>query len=134
MGPPNAAAESEAATPLTRGPVGATLGPELMADPARCPDLMHRTAALLPAALLVLLHAVAFTVPPERLHEPGIHDGADYDSLIQPLVLALSGVSVEAVGADRPAAPRPEPLWVAAPSEPRGVSPGLPPSRAPPVD
>ena len=101
--------------------------------PASRSCLTRRTVALVPALVLVLLHAVALSVPPERLHVPGVHDGGDYDSLIQPLVLALSAVSVERVETDGSAAPRPEPPWVSAPSEPGRVPAGRPPSRAPPV-
>ncbi len=63
--------------------------------------------ALLATVLLVLLHAVAWAVPPEPLHLPGIQDGADYDSLIQPLVFALAGVPVARVMAGTPADPSP---------------------------
>jgi len=41
---------------------------------------------------LAALHFVAHAAPPEALHVPGLHDGGDYDSIILPQVLALSGL------------------------------------------
>ncbi len=87
--------------------------------------------ALLATILPVLLHAVAFAVPPEPLHLPGLQDGGDYDSLIQPLVLALFGVpaterlSVARIGLSRD-------LPGAFPPAPRLNTPApIPPPRAP---
>ena len=74
-----------------------------MASPRMGVRRLAGPVALLATVLLVLLHAVAFAIPPEPLHLPGLQDGADYDSLIQPLVLALSGVLAAAGEAGTPA-------------------------------
>ncbi len=55
--------------------------------------LAWRTAVCLPGALLVLLLVGADATPPEALYLKGIQDGGDYNSLIQPLVLALSALA-----------------------------------------
>ena len=102
---------------------------------ARFPPLVARTAYyLLPAVLLVLCHVVAFATSPEPLHLAGIQDGADYDSLIQPLVLALSvvpvvaGVVLTPVGSSRALG------RAAVPSARPVLAARLPQPRAPPLD
>ena len=89
--------------------------------------------ALLATVLLVLLHAVAFAIPPEPLHLPGIQDGADYDSLIQPLVLALSGVLAAAGEAGTPAGGGRPLWWASVPAALPLPATRLPQSRAPPL-
>jgi len=101
-------------------------------QPARVHPLVARAARLLPAVLLVLLHSVAFGMPPEPLHLAGIQDGADYDSLIQPLVLALSGVSVVEVGVTPAKATRAL-VGAAAPTARPVPAARLPQPRAPPL-
>jgi len=102
--------------------------------PLRVRHRLARTTTLLPALLLVLLHAVALAVPLEPLHRPGIQDGGDYDSLIQPLVLALAGVSATGAAVVAPARPSGEPIRAPA----RDVIPPHPARlsqpRAPPLD
>jgi hypothetical protein len=73
-------------------------------------SLARRTAGLLLAVLFLLLFGVAYAVPVEPLHLKGIQDGGDYDSLIQPLVLALAGVPDTPVPVLTPLGP--SPAWV----------------------
>jgi hypothetical protein len=101
---------------------------------ARVSPLVGRTAGLLLAVLLVLLHVGAFATSPEPLHLAGIQDGADYDSLIQPLVLALSGVPVVEVVMVTPAGSTRAPLWASVPAARPGPAARLPQPRAPPLD
>ena len=99
-----------------------------MASPRMGVRRLAGPVALLATVLLVLLHAVAFAIPPKPLHLPGIQDGADYDSLIQPVVLTLSGVLAAAgdVGG--------RPLWWApVPAALPLPATRLPQSRAPPL-
>ncbi len=91
------------------------------------------SVALSATVLLALLHAVAFAVPPEPLHLPGIQDGADYDSLIQPLVLALTALPVAAGVAVTPAGSRRTLLWASVPAALPVSATRLPQPRAPPL-
>jgi hypothetical protein len=54
-----------------------------------------RTTALVIGVLSLVLHAAAAAVPPAALHVSGVWDGGDYDSLIQPLVIALEATPAE---------------------------------------
>jgi hypothetical protein len=65
-----------------------------------------------------VIHAAAVAVPPAALHQPGIWDGGDYDSLIQPLVLALDATPVEAGPAILLVRPGRDTAGVPAPSPP----------------
>jgi hypothetical protein len=53
---------------------------------------MVLAAHLLWMAVLGTVNAVADITPVESLYLDGVHDGGDYDSLIQPLVLSLAGL------------------------------------------
>lgn len=47
---------------------------------------------LLVITVLSVLQAVADATPLESLHVAGIHNGGDYDSVVQPRVLMLTGI------------------------------------------
>lgn len=59
---------------------------------ARFAALLPRAVPLLLVTILSVVYAVADATPLESLYIRGIYDGGDYDSLVQPLVLLLSGV------------------------------------------
>jgi hypothetical protein len=83
--------------------------------------------------LVAVLQWVADATPPESLHVPGVHDGGDYDSLVQPRLLTLTGLP-DALGprlAPLGKGPgRIEPLALASPFEP---VPSSVQTRAPPA-
>jgi hypothetical protein len=92
-----------------------------------------RHAALVPAVLLLVLHAVAGAMPPDPLHLLGIWDGGDYDSVIQPLVAALDVTSVDAGAVATPAGPRLAAARVPAPPAATRQTAPRPQPRAPPL-
>jgi|SRR6516225_676146 hypothetical protein len=89
---------------------------------------------LLGMVLLIPLQAVAFAVPPEPLHLAGIQNGADYDSLIQPLVCSLAGLPVEDGRALAPVGPSRSLTGASIPDRLLVSVAHLPPPRAPPLD
>ena len=101
--------------------------------PGRCGPLARRTVSLLPVVLLTVLFAVADAIPLEPLHLEGIQDGGDYDSLIQPLVLALAALPERPVSVFTPIGPSADRLSLSGPAAlPLPARRGAP-SRAPPV-
>jgi hypothetical protein len=55
------------------------------------PAWRHLALRILVIAALATVPCVANATPPESLQPPGLHDGGDYDSLVQPRVLAFAG-------------------------------------------
>src|SRR5215831_13941041 len=95
--------------------------------------LCRRVGHAVPGVALIVLFAVANATPLEPLHVKGIQDGGDYDSLIQPLVLALAGLPDTPVPVLIPHGPSPARVPSAVPED--LPIPGRRPtaSRAPPA-
>jgi hypothetical protein len=108
-------------------------GVAMRAGRASLRHAVARTAILVPAVLVLVLHAVAGVVPLEPLHIAGLWDGADYDSLIQPLVVGLADASLPVVAAIRPVCPAAAATGPATPDAPGAPTARRPPSRAPPL-
>ncbi len=95
--------------------------------------LAWRTAVCLPGALLVLLLAGAGATPPEALYLKGVQDGGDYNSLIQPLVLALSGLADASARVLIPLRPGPARMTSPVPTDRPVSARAAAESRAPPA-
>jgi hypothetical protein len=97
------------------------------------PARSHGWAHLLVILVVTLLLGVADATPPESLHIPGLHDGGDYDSVIQPRILTLIGIPDRPVflASLRDDSPdRVDPFRIGSPPEP---FPASAQSRAPPA-
>jgi hypothetical protein len=94
--------------------------------------LAARLVGLSSAVLLVLVLAVSDATTPEPLHLQGLQDGGDYDSLIQPLVLALAGLPESDVPDLAPLGPSRECVSASVVAAPPRLIAGAAPSRAPP--
>src|SRR3989442_15379771 len=101
--------------------------------PAQLRRLARRTVHSLSGVLLLLLLAVADATPLEPLHLKGIQDGGDYDSLIQPLVLALAALPDAPVPVITPLGPSPARVTPAVPVDLPVPASQAAESRAPPV-
>jgi len=88
---------------------------------------------LLQGLLLVLLLAVAYATPREQLYLGGLQDGGDYDSLVQPLVLALAGLPATAVPVLSLLGPSPAPAILSVLADRPVLTPRAADPRAPPV-
>jgi len=97
------------------------------------PSSRRLAARLLMLALLAVLQSVADATPPESLHVPGIHDGGDYDSVVQPRLLTLTGLPDGRPPRLAPLGKSLDPVEPLGPACPSDSVPSSVQSRAPPA-